>query len=276
MSVLSSARVNPILLALQPPHEVSVRVVDGGWIRLHAWHFDNLTAPYWRFYWNTDRGAHMLLNGQRTDLLPSRCYLIPPQTNCAARLERSVTHFCMHFMTTPRQLRLAPGIYSCPPSKPMRLLFEELRRRLKTDQALNLRTSLLAHTLAYEVLYRVPGDHLTFERLDERMDGTLRHMEANLATPLSNVELARRAGMGLNAFIRLYKQTMGHTPQQDYARMRLDRAVFLLLSSDLSVKAIADSAGFCDRYHFSHVFARHYRMGPAQFRRMHSRRVTAS
>jgi AraC-like DNA-binding protein len=267
------ANRNRILFGVRPTHHITVQVMDCGWIRLREWDFDDLEAPVWRLYHNDARGAHVLLNGQRTDLLPSRCYLIPPMTPFSTRLDRPVLHFCLHFMTTPSRLHLAPGIYECPFDSSFRRLLAELRLQFEAGNGAALRTSLLAQSLAHEALQLVPAAQLVYEQRDQRMARVLRAMEAHLAAPLSNAELARRAGMGLNAFIRLYRETMGCTPQHDYGRLRMDRAVFLLLSSDLGVKEISEETGFCDRYHFTHAFTRRQGVGPAQFRRQHGGRL---
>jgi len=95
----------------------------------------------------------------------------------------------------------------------------------------------------------------------------MRMMESQLSEPLAIAELARRTGMHVNTFTRLFKRATGHAPQGYYNRLRLQRAVLLLLSTHHTIDDIAEQTGFCDRFHFSRAFARQYGSGPADFRR---------
>jgi transcriptional regulator GlxA family with amidase domain len=73
--------------------------------------------------------------------------------------------------------------------------------------------------------------------------------------------------MNANAFIRLFKSQTGLTPQVCHTRHRIDYACELLHHTPMSVEQIADRTGYCDRAHFSRVFASIRGTGPAEFRR---------
>ncbi|MDD5704571.1 MAG: AraC family transcriptional regulator [Kiritimatiellae bacterium] len=260
-------------------HYVPVHVQSCSDLRVPGnWNYDQLAGPFWRFYWNATRGAYVLQDGRRIDLAPSRCFLIPPDTPFAARQERPVSHFCIHFLTTPSRLRLKPGVYGMPMTSRFRQAIAELRARFRreTGSPTTLQTSLLVQSFVYEALCRMAGPHLMFEHRDERIDRILSLMEANLSAPLPVAELARRAGLNINAAINTFRKAIGQTPRHYYCRLRLEKAVLLLLTKNLSIEEIAQETGFCDRYHFSRLFSRQYEMGPAQFRAMHGGRPDAT
>ncbi|MDD5704577.1 MAG: AraC family transcriptional regulator [Kiritimatiellae bacterium] len=128
--------------------------------------------------------------------------------------------------------------------------------------------------LAQEALCSIAGDRLTLDQHDERIVRVLLLMESSLSSPHSIADLARSSGMCVNVFMRVFKEVTGHTPQNYFIGLRIDRAVRLLLSSRLSIEEIADECGFCDRYHFTHAFARLHGMWPARFRRFHAHPLT--
>ena len=79
--------------------------------------------------------------------------------------------------------------------------------------------------------------------------------------------LAKEAGMSRSAFARDFKATLGITPMEFVARIRLNLARRLLVSTVRSVEVIAAEVGFSSRSHFSRVFRDHYGTDPSTFRR---------
>ena len=72
--------------------------------------------------------------------------------------------------------------------------------------------------------------------------------------------------MNANAFIRKFRQAVGHTPHQYLLRLRVERACEWMRRSELTMDQIAEAAGFCDRFHFSRVFKQVMGVSPAKFR----------
>ena len=81
-----------------------------------------------------------------------------------------------------------------------------------------------------------------------------------------NAALAREMGMNTNAFIRKFRQAIGHTPHQYLLRLRIEQACGWLRMEALTMDQIAEAAGFCDRFHFSRVFKQVMGVSPAKFR----------
>ncbi|WP_432942553.1 helix-turn-helix domain-containing protein [Kribbella sp. CA-253562] len=77
------------------------------------------------------------------------------------------------------------------------------------------------------------------------------YIEANLARPLTVPELAREAGVSHNHLTRLFHAETGTTVIAYLRRRRLTRARHLLVSSTLSIPAIAASVGIPDLQAFN-------------------------
>ena len=122
--------------------------------------------------------------------------------------------------------------------------------------------------LTHWAMAELPTDLLEVGSSNERVDQAIEHLHLNFPESIPNDDLAAQVGMNTNAFIRLFRQTMGETPQHYYTRLRIDQACQMLHGGEASIDHIAEATGFCDRYHFSRVFKKLRGMGPASFRKL--------
>ena len=75
-------------------------------------------------------------------------------------------------------------------------------------------------------------------------------MEANIAEPLSLVEIAKYAGLSRRQIERLFRRNLGRSPARYYLEIRLDRARHLLIQSDAPIVEVAVACGFVSASHF--------------------------
>ena len=95
-------------------------------------------------------------------------------------------------------------------------------------------------------------------------------MDRSYAEPLDIPSLARIAYVSESHFIRSFRATFGETPNRYLQRRRVERAMFLLRSTDRSVTDICMAVGFSSLGTFSRVFrdivgetpSAHRRRGP--------------
>ena len=79
-------------------------------------------------------------------------------------------------------------------------------------------------------------------------------MDRRYAEPLDVPTLARIAHVSEAHFIRTFRATFGETPNRYLQRRRVERAMFLLRSTDRSVTDICMDVGFSSLGTFSRVF----------------------
>jgi transcriptional regulator GlxA family with amidase domain len=80
-------------------------------------------------------------------------------------------------------------------------------------------------------------------------------MDRDYAQPLDIPTLARIAFVSQAHFIRTFRATFGETPNRYLQRRRVERAMFLLRSTDRSVTDICLDVGFSSLGTFSRVFS---------------------
>ncbi len=262
----------PILEQKYPEPCIRILVCARQALRAGGWNYANLSAPFWRLYWNAGPGAFICIGRSKTRLAPSKAYVLTPNTPFAARNPRPVDHFYLHFLTRAPYTAVAPGIYAFHAGRPAAAAIADISealRRLRHDPAAAREAMAVpAHLLAYLALQAVPADKFRSPRSLPRIARVLAEMEARLDREMRNDRMAALIGMNTNAFIRLFKQAMDMTPQEYLRHKRIEQACLFLRYTDKTIEGIAAETGFCDRYHFTRVFQRLRGLGPAAFRKI--------
>lgn len=79
-------------------------------------------------------------------------------------------------------------------------------------------------------------------------------------------ELAKLSGRSLSSFKREFAQQYGEAPQTWIRKKKLERAAFLLETSDKNIEEIAEASGFISAAHFARLFKEQYGKTPTAYR----------
>ena len=104
------------------------------------------------------------------------------------------------------------------------------------------------------------------EDVNRRMLRARDAMDRAYAEPLDISALARIAYVSEAHFIRTFKATFGETPHRYLQRRRVERAMFLLRSTDRSITDICLDIGFTSLGTFSRTFAQIVGEPPSRYR----------
>lgn len=91
-------------------------------------------------------------------------------------------------------------------------------------------------------------------------------IKKNYYKPLHINEIADELGITRNHLYTLFKQVMGHSPQEYLISFRLNHARALLTNTDYSISVIAHSCGYEDPTVFSRSFKKKYGISPSKYR----------
>ena len=100
----------------------------------------------------------------------------------------------------------------------------------------------------------------------EKIMPAVRLVHSHPTRRLSLKEAAATCGLSVSQFGYLFRRLMGLSFGKFCMRARLAYVAQLLLTTNLSVEAIADAAGFADASHLHHAFAGVYAATPARYR----------
>ena len=92
-------------------------------------------------------------------------------------------------------------------------------------------------------------------------------MDRAFAEPLDVAALARLTHCSQAHFIRTFKATFGETPHRYLQRRRIERAMFLIRSTDQDVTKVCLAVGYTSLGTFSRTFRQVVGCSPSDYRR---------
>jgi LacI family transcriptional regulator len=101
---------------------------------------------------------------------------------------------------------------------------------------------------------------------DEELATALRFIRDHRSERLGVDDIAAASGLSRSSLERRFRTAVGRGPLAQLLRERVDHAKHLLAETDLSVKEIAQIAGFHDTRHLSVTFRQKVGVSPAKFR----------
>jgi AraC-like DNA-binding protein len=92
-------------------------------------------------------------------------------------------------------------------------------------------------------------------------------IDEKIGETISVSMLSSLAGLSRSRFSQAFRRSVGRTPHEHVVRVRIERAMELMLESDAPLSEIALETGFCDQAHFTNAFRRAADMTPTQWRK---------
>ena len=130
--------------------------------------------------------------------------------------------------------------------------------RLSEAQCSQLIHRLLCLLLLDENETRAEGD---------RIAQAIRYMNRNLFEPISVQDVAAEVSLSPSHFSRQFKARTGYSPYEYIVLRRIDKAKYMLSSTELSVKEIAYATGYNSEENFIHSFRKNVGIAPGLFRK---------
>lgn len=264
------------------------------------WNYADINSPFTRIYYVTEGTAKVCIYGKTFTLRENNLYIIPSFTTHTDICDGKFSHYYVHIyedvrnggedLTSNYDFPFEIEGYDLD-----RILFESL---CEHNQAMSLRYSdprlydnkhsliecvkLNRERPIYDrlesmgIIFRLMSRFIRqskpkYQSTDTRIKTALKSINhSNGDLPTVN-ELAGRACMSTDHFIRLFRQEVGMTPVQFMIERRMTTARLMLASESMPIKEIAYRLGYDDISYFSRIFKRHTGMTPLTYRKSFNR-----
>lgn len=264
---------------------------------LEKWKSNKMSFPYWRLYWNKNKGAYVHMH-KRVDLSPEKLILIPPNTLFSTDIDYNsskigynkydlvgswvknkdeenlciqqgkILHLFVHFNLGNQLDNGRQQIYDfnlLPEQK--RLINKIINKLLVGTIEFDVHSSLDVYQLILSAVNQIPTQNLIPQKLEPRIIKVLDYINLHLNQRLANVSLATEIHMSTNSFTRFFKDHLKCSPQEYIRKVKVDKACNLLDHSTLTIDEISEFCGFSDRFHFSKVFKKVKGISPAEYKK---------
>ena len=104
------------------------------------------------------------------------------------------------------------------------------------------------------------------EIIYKRIKKVLRYIDDNLSEELNNDKLSELIAVSESVLLKSFKQTIGLSPMQYVLKQRIDRARYLIITTDKKISDIASECGFNDMSYFSKIFKRYFKVSPTEYK----------
>ena len=282
------------VLQIFPKYNLQLLCCRHWW--LQEWEFKELSFPYWRIYHNDRKGAVIIHDGTKYELTPDKIIMIAPNTSYATRLynhvipktgyslkggrvstvisekelieRKFILHLFIHFNIGIPYDNVSPGIFIYKLTNHYQKKLQTIKRYLNHEHTrFNFYSSLAIHSLIIDLLTDLPKSSWNLTTANYRILKVLGYIDNNVNSDLTNTNLAEKSRLATNAFVRLFTNETGISPQKYVKNKRIDKACILLHHSNFTIDEVATKTGFADRYHFSRIFKELTGATPARYRK---------
>ena len=233
------------------------------------WNNKSARAAYTRIYYVHRGRGEIAYGDRRVALLSGNIYVIPAgldfSYSCEDTLEKLYCHvnlFCYN------RADLLGDLHECVVLSDRRAEIDRAIacwRAGDVQGALQLKEMIL-HT-ATEAVMQAGQRHSEIRTYSPLIRSAVAYIDKNLRADLTAARIATALFVSESRLQKAFRAEMG-SPLGKYVTARvLTVAEEKLRLSRHTIREISDSLGFCDRFYFSRVFASHFGISPARYRK---------
>ena len=241
---------------------------------------------------------HLSVHGEKTEIKAGDAlFLLPGEEHFGLDEQEEVSFYWFHFLFQDKAVVSASensvrsvlidimegGIFDgifleeqfrCEGLERLVILFKQLmdydRTAVRSRKNCDLLMELILHELTDGAIRRRMR---RYGQIDPNyvMEKVRDYIRANLYKNIQVYDLAERFGYRPEDFVRLFHQEMGITPKQYILNTQMERAKFLMTTTNFKIKEIAPQIGFEDEKRFMKMFKKQEGMSAVQYKKMFSK-----
>lgn len=275
-------------------------LLNADYVRLgNRWNFINVISPYYRLYY-IDQGEGYINTPQgRTVLSPGNLYLIPSFTLCDLHCEDHLgQYFVQFFEESPDGISMFGHCREVLRIEAMDMDISNFKRLLSINPGRGINRSDNPKVYEKDIYYKeytklneLQSISTQFETQgiilqllsrfmrSDRFRGSniavipsvvmaaISFIQINIAGPLKVHQLASMANLNTDYFSRLFHKYTGKSPVNYILEKRVERAQYLIITTNIQYGEIAELTGFDNPQYFSRIFKKITGLSPKEYRK---------
>ncbi|MFB6456904.1 helix-turn-helix domain-containing protein [Chitinophaga sp. Hz27] len=263
------------------------------------WNYKNVISPYFRIYYIDEGEGEIWDASTKVRLEPGFLYIIPSFTLCNLYCPHYLSqYFVQCFEESSDGISLFENNRAILKVKATKIDILNFKRLLeinpgrgidgsdnpkvyeknavyKAYQELNHRQSNAVFTETHGILLQLMSRFLTQEvfksndssQVPPKILNAISYIQLNLPNDLSVSLLAKRANLHADYFSRLFFQHTGERPVKYIHEKRIERAQYLMITTQMTFAEIATHTGFENVFYFSKIFKTITGMSPGNYKK---------
>jgi AraC-like DNA-binding protein len=263
------------------------------------WNYANVISPYFRIYYIDDGEGFITSKQDKIKLEQGYLYIVPSFTLCHLFCKAYVSQYFLHFFEESaegislfennRKVIKVPAcnidianfkrLHEINPGRGINRSDNpkdyEKQDYYKRYQELNKTVSDATYFETQGIILQLMSRFLdsrsfkskTPDPIPSRILETMRHIQVNLKENLTVRYLAEKANLHQDYFSRLFLKHAGQRPLRYVHEKRIERAQYLIATTDLSYLDIAEKVGFETLSHFSKIFKKVTSLTPGEYKK---------
>ena len=264
----------------------------------HNWNYNNVISPYYRLYY-IDEGSGLISDNSSSLILePGYIYLIPSFTLCNLKCDSYLSQFFIQFFEeSPDGISLFNNnrnIMKLPATEIDVML---IKRLLHSNPGRGINRSdnpkvyeKEAYYKEYQSLNNKMKTHLQFENqgillqliskflssksfkinnsqsVPSKILDTMSYVQLNLGENLTVAQLAKRVNQNQDYFSKQFLIHTGQRPLNYIHEKKIERAQYLIATTNKTFLEITLDTGFSNLPHFSKIFKQIVSLTPGEYR----------
>ncbi|MBQ7718500.1 MAG: helix-turn-helix domain-containing protein [Clostridia bacterium] len=233
-----------------------------------SWQKENVSSLYTRIYCVKSGRGFVYCGGKTIELTAGNIYIIPSELEfsykCDERLEKYYFH--IQVMKDGKDDIFAQ-IKDIIILKNKQMDIDFLDKYWNEN---NLCSVMFLNTFLYGIVFESLAStniNTYIERYSAQINRVIKYIEENLNAKMTAGEIAAAFNVSESFIHKAFKREIGISINKYISQKCLIAAKSKLRLSDLSIKEISESLGYCDQFYFSRKFSQEFRMSPSSYRK---------
>nr|WP_294895369.1 AraC family transcriptional regulator [uncultured Pedobacter sp.] len=265
----------------------------------HNWNYNNVISPYYRLYYIDEGAGSISDHTNHLTLEPGHLYLIPSFTICDLNCDEYLSqYFIQFFEESPHGISLFTNNRTVMKLVATEIDIALIKRITQSNPGRGINRSDNPKVYEKEIYYKEYRSlnekmkaHLKFETqgillqlisrflastnfelnntkaIPSKILETMSYIQLHLSEQLTVYELARRANQSQDYFSKQFLIHTGQRPVKYIHEKKVERAQYLIATTDKTFSEIAIVTGFSNLPHFSKIFKQITNLTPGEYRR---------